>query len=198
MLPRFFNEVELVVNDLGAVRSNIDSEFDTIYNEAMVMAERMNVTPSTPRLAPRQMHRDNIEAANPKEYYKRVIAIPILDTLISKMKLCSNKFSITASKVPYIVPELICSESDIVTKLAPVIEMYKANLINPDIVDQEITMKMKKREDVPKSQRGSRLATAIKECEYLRASKDRMHTSRYILRVREKFFVYERTPYVTA
>ena len=65
-----FNEVESVVNDLGAVRSNIDSEFDTIYNQAMRMAERMNVTPSTPRMAQRQMHRDNIEAANPKEYYK--------------------------------------------------------------------------------------------------------------------------------
>ena len=62
--------MELVVNDLGAVRSNIDSEFDTICNQAMRMAERMNVTPSTPRMAQRQMHRDNIEAANPKEYYK--------------------------------------------------------------------------------------------------------------------------------
>ena len=110
------------------------------------------------------------------------------------MKFRFNKFSITASKVLYLVPELICSESDIVTKLAPVIEMYKADLINPDIVDQEITLWMKKWEDVPKSQRGSTLATAIKECEHFRASKDRMHTSRYILRVREKFFVYERTP----
>ena len=157
--------MESVINDLGAVKSNIDSEFDIIYNQAMRMAERMNVTPSTPRLAPRQMHRDNTEVAKPKEYYKQVKAIPILDTLISKIKFCSNKFSITASKVPYIVPELICSESDIVTKLAPVIEMYKANLINQDIVDQEITLWMKKWEDVPKSQRGSTLATAIKECD---------------------------------
>ena len=123
-----FNEVESVVNDLGAVRSNIDSEFDTIYKQAVRMAERINVTPSTPRMAQRQMHRDNIEAANTKEYYKRVVAIPILDTLISEMKIRFNKFSITASKVLYLVPELICSESDITTKLAPVIEMYKADL----------------------------------------------------------------------
>ena len=102
-----FNEVESVVNDLGAVRSNIDSEFDTICNQAMRMAERMNVTPSTPRIAQRQMHRDNIEAANPKEYYKRVIAIPILDTLISEIKVLFNKFSITACKVRYLVAELI-------------------------------------------------------------------------------------------
>ena len=51
------------------------------------------------------------------------------------MKFLFNKFSITASKVLYLVPELICSQSDIVTKLAPVIVMYKADLINPDIVD---------------------------------------------------------------
>ena len=61
--------MESVVNDLGAVRSNIDSEFDTVYDQAMRMAERMNVIPSTPRMAERQMHRDTIEAANPKEYY---------------------------------------------------------------------------------------------------------------------------------
>ena len=28
-----FNEVESFVNDLGAVRSNIDSEFETIYKQ---------------------------------------------------------------------------------------------------------------------------------------------------------------------
>ena len=33
-----FNEVEPVVNDLGAVRSNIDSEFDTTYKQAVSMA----------------------------------------------------------------------------------------------------------------------------------------------------------------
>ena len=90
------------------------------------------------------MHRDNIEAANHKAYFKRVIANPILDTLISEMKFCFNKFSITASKVLYLVPELTFSETFIVTKLAPVIEMYKADLINPEIVDQEITLWMKK------------------------------------------------------
>ena len=95
-------------------------------------------------MAQRQMHRDNTEAANPKEYNKRVIAIPILDTLISEMKFHFNKFSITASKVLYLVPELMCSESDIVTKLGPVIKMYKADLIKPGIVDQEITLWMKK------------------------------------------------------
>ena len=46
----------------------IDSEFDKIYNQAMRMAEKMNITPLTPRMAQRQMHWDNIEAANPKEY----------------------------------------------------------------------------------------------------------------------------------
>ena len=64
----------------------------------MRMAEKMNVTPSTPRMAQRQMHRDNFEAANPNEYFKRVIAIPILDTLLLEMKFRFNKFSITASK----------------------------------------------------------------------------------------------------
>ena len=62
-----FNELELVINDLGAVQNNIDSEFYIVYNQAMRMAERMNVTPSTPLMAQSQMHRDNIEAVNTKE-----------------------------------------------------------------------------------------------------------------------------------
>ena len=139
-----FIEVQSVEKDLGAVRSNIDREFDTIYNQAMRKAKRVNVTHLTPRMVEKQMHWDNIEAANPKEYYKRVIANPILDTLISEMKFCFNKFSITVFKVLYLVPELAFSETVIVTKLAPVIEMYKADLINPEIVNQEITLWMKK------------------------------------------------------
>ena len=91
--------MEQVVNNPGTVQSNIDCEFDTIYNQVMRMAERINVTPSTPWMAPRQMHQDNIEAANPKEYYKRVIAVPILDTLISEMKFRFNKCSIKAFRV---------------------------------------------------------------------------------------------------
>ena len=87
-----FNEVESVVNDIGAVRSNIDSEFDSLHDQAMRMAERMNVIPSTPRMAQRQMHQDTIEAANPKEYSKQVITIPTLDTLILEMKFRFNKF----------------------------------------------------------------------------------------------------------
>ena len=43
--------------------------------------------------------------------------------------------------------------------------MYKADLINPDIIDQEITLWMTRWEDLPKSQHGSTLATAIKECD---------------------------------
>ena len=81
------------------------------------------------------------------------------------MKFRFNKFSITSPKVLYLVPELICSESDTVTKRAAAIEMYKADLINPGIVNQEITLWMKKWEDVPKSQCGSTLAIAIKECD---------------------------------
>ena len=130
--------MEPVVNDLGAVRSNIDSEFDPIYNQAMRITERMNVTPSTPPMAQRQMYRDNIEASNPKEYYKRVIAIPILDTLISEMKFRFNKFSITASNVLYLVPELTCNELDNVTKLAPAIEIFKADLIKPTLLTKKL------------------------------------------------------------
>ena len=84
------------------------------------------------------------------------------------MKFRFNKFSITASKVLYLVPELICSESDIVTELAPVIEMYKADLINPDFVDQEVTLWMKKWEvfqnrnvDLHWQQRSRNLTKAI-------------------------------------
>ena len=128
-----FDEVKSVVNDLGAVRSIMDSKFDTIYNQAMRIAEKMNVTPSTPRMAQRQVHRDNIEAANPSNSN--------IGHFNFRNEISFNKFSITAPKVQHLVPKLIFRESDIVTKLAPVIEMCKADLINPDIVDQGITLR---------------------------------------------------------
>ena len=54
------------------------------------------------------------------------------------MKFRFNKFSITASNVLYLVPELTCNESDNVTKLAPAIEIFKADLIKPTLLTKKL------------------------------------------------------------
>ena len=38
-----------------------------------------------PRVLGRQQHRSNVEAGKPKDYYKRALAIPLLDRLISEI-----------------------------------------------------------------------------------------------------------------
>ena len=57
---------------------NIDMTHADWYELAVELAESINVSPSMPRRAGAQRHRNNIPADNPEEYYKRSISIPML------------------------------------------------------------------------------------------------------------------------
>ena len=49
------------------------------------MADQLNDEPNIPRVAKKQIYRDNVPANLPEEYYKRVPVIPIVDTFIFEM-----------------------------------------------------------------------------------------------------------------
>ena len=67
------------------MRENIDQESDVIFKQAMQMADQLNVEPNIPRVAKKQICRDNVPANSSEEYYKRALVIPIIDTFISEM-----------------------------------------------------------------------------------------------------------------
>ena len=57
-----------------------------------------------PRIAKKQVNRDNAKADNPKIYYKRVFAILLIDKLISELELRFIKLSDSASRLLFLIP----------------------------------------------------------------------------------------------
>ena len=49
------------------------------------MALKVGIAPTMPRLAGRQMHRNNVTATCPEEYYRRAVTVPFLDHILQEI-----------------------------------------------------------------------------------------------------------------
>ena len=54
---------------------DVDQESDVIFKQVVRMADLLKVEPNTPRVAKKQIYRDNVPANLPEEYYKRALVI---------------------------------------------------------------------------------------------------------------------------
>ena len=57
----------------------MEEKFAHIYQHAVRVASALNVQPSMPRAVGRQTNRDNVPATNPEEYYRRNVAMPLIN-----------------------------------------------------------------------------------------------------------------------
>ena len=115
------------------MRENVDQESDVISKQAVRMADQLNVEPNIPRVAKKQIYRDNVPANSPEEYYKRALVIPIVDTLISEMTHRFNKFNCKAARLLILTPSVLWSEKfKENVDISQILEEYEEDLINRD------------------------------------------------------------------
>ena len=88
-----FNGVKDCIEDMKTLRENVEGEFSIICQQAERMTAKFGVAPSIPRTSARQLNRNNVPALTPEEYFRRVLAVPLLDTFISEMEFLFTKFS---------------------------------------------------------------------------------------------------------
>ena len=87
-----YTEVKDCISDLDYLRNSIKDKLSKIYQQAVRMGMKLSVTPSIPQTTIRPQHRNNIPSENPGEYYRRAIALPLLDRLTQEMKFRFTKF----------------------------------------------------------------------------------------------------------
>ena len=75
-----FDDVSNVIKDINSTKNNFDLKVGKL--------------PSMPRIAKKQVNRDNTEGDSPEAYYGRVFAIPFTDKFISELELRFIKFYI--------------------------------------------------------------------------------------------------------
>lgn len=94
-------------SDAGDGYGTWDNVDDGDYAGASKIAAAAGIQMTTPRLTGRQTTRNNVEASNPSDYYRRAILYPYLDAVITSL---TDKFSshhLTALQLVALVPSVI-------------------------------------------------------------------------------------------
>ena len=101
--------MQLVLRSLNSARKDVEKEFSeafaNVQNDLAASGSEMRI----PRRCERQTLRNNVEAGDPEEYYKRAVFIPFLDSIIQQMSDRFPQITIHATRTLYLVP-LICTE----------------------------------------------------------------------------------------
>ena len=111
------------------------------------------------------MNQSNIPANTPEEYYGRVLTIPVLDTFIAEIEFRFNERNLRASTSLTLIPSIITKPDCHGETMADLIGLYRNDLPNPDIVDQELLLWKNKWSSTSAESRPSTLAESVKKCD---------------------------------
>ena len=143
-------------------RKNVDRGFYAIYAQSERMANAVGTSVGMPRIAGRQQHRTNPESTTPFDYFKRSLAIPFLDHIMSSLESQFSESAVIASTLLGIVPSICCSR-DVIFDDA--VSMYEQDLPSPELFPMELRRWKNKYMAVPVSSRPSSPAQSIKDCD---------------------------------
>lgn len=133
-------EVDGVIATLQDIRDNISAHHTRWYSTVEKLCSDVGTVPSLPRRSGRQMHRSNVPANTPSEYYCRSLSIPLLDHLLSEMRSRFTSHQQKALLGLAIVPSVLVTipAEDVSTKVSQIVELYIGDLPSPDCVDSEL------------------------------------------------------------
>jgi parvulin-like peptidyl-prolyl isomerase len=109
------NVINNLFEALKHIRTNCDSEFSTIFENAEKISKSLNITVSIQQQTKRQVNRNNIDNSGPEDFYKKTIYIPMLDNIIMDiMERFSNQ--LTDLEVNIVIPSNLVNINDEVLK----------------------------------------------------------------------------------
>ena len=108
-------------------------------------------------------NRENHPADNPQEYYRRTLAIPLLDCIISELDSRFSSLSRSASKVLQLVPTIVLDGEK--QDLNDLVAMYESDLVDKYLVGQELILWNRKWAQCSPEERPDSLGTALQQCD---------------------------------
>ena len=127
-------EVKLVYQEM---RKNIEKYFHGICMHSERMSEAVGQTPQMPRIVGRQVHKSNVKASTPEEYYLKNLAIPFLDNVNMEIDTQFSELSTKCMKLFALVPSILCEKNMTVSHLRDVVDLYENDLPSPELIDEE-------------------------------------------------------------
>ena len=111
----------------------MQNEFRKIYLYAVRVAENIRVDPPFPRMTGRPQPWPKTPAANPEEYFRRTIAVPLLHSITNEMEIRFDATSTCAVKLLCLV-SVVCCSSDECPDISDAVEMFTADIPQLDLV----------------------------------------------------------------
>jgi len=149
--------------ELKVLRENIDDYSKRIYDHSCRLAEKSGIPVSMPRISQRQQHRSNPEHTSVEDYFKKSIAIPFLDHLISDISSRFTSHSKQAASLQGLLPCNITSTSSF-SEMNEVISFYSDDLPNSSILDEELCRWKSKWLHAPIDDRPETLSDSLNQC----------------------------------
>lgn len=150
-------------SSLQQLRNDVDSYSSRIYQHSCRIAEKSNIQITKPRICQRQQHRANVQTDSVEDYMKTTITIPFLDHLLNEISSRFDGVFKTASTIQSLVPTKLTSSSS-ADSITDAVTLYKDDLPNPLVVDEEFHIWKLKWLSVSMRDRPTSLHEILKQC----------------------------------
>ena len=136
--------IDSLKNDVTKLRNSVDTFHETWYEEALELAEQVDIEEWKPRTVGRQTTRANIPHNSISEYYKFTITIPLIDHLNSSLEARFDLDSVNVYKGLCIIPvkllSLVRKGINWKDQFKTVAKFYINDLPNPLALDAELML----------------------------------------------------------
>lgn len=136
-----YEKIKLVKNEYSEIRMNADREFEKLFQLMLQMASLSNENGQPmgiPRRCGRQVHRSNIQADTPEQYWRRVVFVPYLDSLIEELDSRFSQLSIQAIRGLCLIPVNLEQLDD--QRFNDLKSYYEADMPSAKTFDQEVRL----------------------------------------------------------
>ena len=168
-----YHDVTGVRSKLKHVREDVEEQFKTIFTEAERIANALSVVESIPTTVSRQVHRSNTPASSPEEYFRTILGIVILDTIITEMEVRFNDFNRKAAKLLFLVPSIISNDDIDFDEEAfwEILEFYSTDIPDSRLLNEELELWKRKWGVVKEDARLQNISQSLKESDELTFSR---------------------------
>ena len=156
------------INDIIEVmkkwRSNSDSVFKILFNDATCLSAKVNATISLPRGSVRQLKCSEMTDIIPEEYYRRFVFIPFLDHFIQELQDRFQKHNDILCVLQKFIPRR-CSEQLLsLSEQHSCATLYDKFLPNADNINNEFELWKQKWNQVNIDERPNTAISALPAC----------------------------------
>ncbi|KAK2718795.1 hypothetical protein QYM36_005961 [Artemia franciscana] len=109
-------------------RETYNEEFALVFEQVKELSDKIQLAVEVPRITQRQVYRNNPPHTTPEEYYRRVVFIPMLDSVISDLKSRFSRDTLNSFRLTVLLPSNIvnCTDDLLQSSVKEISSMYRS------------------------------------------------------------------------